>query len=288
MMFRKRLWLVGDDEVLDAIADLSRHLDYFQVARIDEPPPQELGADDHVLVAMVVAERGRALVAAVKVPTTHEHADGVAAGIVAGLERLLSEHRIDPQAIAFIAHSTTQATNALLEGDVARVGVVLLGGALSRAFARFAPFTLAEGVRFAPQWFDGADGTVLDALARAKVDAVAVSEPFAVDRPHGEAALVRAARERGFAATSGAEVSTQYGLRARTRTAALNAAILPRMLRTSRVTATPDWRRSHTISQWTADSLTALVSGRDAPSAICMVPPIFSSKSVSFEKRVML
>ncbi|MEA2664164.1 MAG: N-methylhydantoinase, partial [Candidatus Eremiobacteraeota bacterium] len=59
----------------------------------------------------------------------------------------------------------------------------------------------------------------------------------AVDRPAREAALVAAARAGGLAATSGAEVSTQYGLRARTRTAALNAAILPRMLRTSRVTA---------------------------------------------------
>jgi N-methylhydantoinase A/oxoprolinase/acetone carboxylase beta subunit len=115
--------------------------------------------------------------------------------------------------------------------------VVTLGGPLTRAFARFAPFALAEGVRFAPLWFDGRDDGLLDALAAAKIDAVAVSAPFAVDRPSHEAVVVRAAREGGFAATSGAEVSTQYGLRARTRTAALNAAILPRMLRTSRVTA---------------------------------------------------
>jgi N-methylhydantoinase A len=179
----------------------------------------------------------RVMVASVKVPTTHDHADGVAAGIVEGLERLLGDHAIDPASITFIAHSTTQATNALLEGDVAKVGVVLLGGPVSRAFARFAPFALAEGIRFTPQWFDGHDPGVLDALHAAGVEAVAVSEPFAVDRPKREAALVSAARTSGLAATSGAEVSTQYGLRARTRTAALNAAILPRMLRTSRVTA---------------------------------------------------
>ncbi|MBV8367805.1 MAG: hydantoinase/oxoprolinase [Candidatus Eremiobacteraeota bacterium] len=179
----------------------------------------------------------RTLVASVKVPTTHDHPDGVAAGIVAGLERLLGEHAVAPASIAFIAHSTTQATNALLEGDVAKVGVVTLGGGVTRAFARFAPFALAEGVRFAPAWFDGSDPRLLDALRSAGVEAVAVSEPFAVDRPQHEARLVAAARANGFAATSGAEVSTQYGLRARTRTAALNAAILPRMLRTSRVTA---------------------------------------------------
>ena len=179
----------------------------------------------------------RAMVASVKVPTTHDHADGVAAGIVAGLEKLLREHAIEPDAIAFIAHSTTQATNALLEGDVANVGVVTLGGPLARAFARFAPFALAEGVRFAPRWFDGRDPAVLDALQTAGVESVAVSEAFAVDRPQRESALVAVLRAQGLAATSGAEVSAQYGLRARTRTAALNAAILPRMLRTSRVTA---------------------------------------------------
>jgi N-methylhydantoinase A len=179
----------------------------------------------------------RALVAAVKVPTTHRHPDGVAAGIVAGLERLLREHAIAPESIAFIAHSTTQATNALLEGDVAKVGVATFGGPLARAFAHFKPFAIAEGVHFAPLWFDGERPGALAAAVAAGVEALAVSEAFAVDRPQHEAALVAAARERGLAATSGAEVSTQYGLRARTRTAALNAAILPRMLRTSRVTA---------------------------------------------------
>ncbi|HEY4440271.1 MAG TPA: hydantoinase/oxoprolinase family protein, partial [Candidatus Elarobacter sp.] len=179
----------------------------------------------------------REMVASVKVPTTHDHPDGVAAGIVAGLARILDEHALDPGAIAFIAHSTTQATNALLEGDVARVGVVTLGGPLQRAFARFAPFALAEGVRFTPRWLDGRDTAVLDTALDEKIEALAVSEAFSVDRPEREAAIVAAARERGIAATSGAEVSTQYGLRARTRTAALNAAILPRMLRTSRMTA---------------------------------------------------
>ncbi|MDB4968236.1 MAG: hypothetical protein JWN44_3925 [Myxococcales bacterium] len=60
-----RLWLVGDDEVLDAIADLSRHLDYFQVARIDELPEPPLSAHDHVVVAMEDEARGRDLAARV-------------------------------------------------------------------------------------------------------------------------------------------------------------------------------------------------------------------------------
>ena len=66
----------------------------------------------------------RELMARVKVPTTHDAPEGVAAGIVAGIERLLRESTFAAGDVAFIAHSTTQATNALLEGDVARVGVV--------------------------------------------------------------------------------------------------------------------------------------------------------------------
>ena len=55
-------------------------------------------------------------------------------------------------------------------------------------------------------------------------------------RPSAGAKRLRAAyaRERGVDATSGHDVSSTYGLRARTRTAALNAAMLPRMVRTSR------------------------------------------------------
>lgn len=63
MMFRKKLWLVGDDDVLDAIADLSRHLDYFQVARVDELPAGPFTGDDHLLVAFSDGARARALLA---------------------------------------------------------------------------------------------------------------------------------------------------------------------------------------------------------------------------------
>ncbi len=182
----------------------------------------------------------RALIAAVKVPTTHDHVDGVAAGIVTGLERLLREHAIDPGSIAFIAHSTTQATNALLEGDLATVAVVRVGAAFSRWSMHFAPLPLGNAGAFAPRFYDigpAADSNVLIRRLQADgIEAVAVSAPFAVDRPGAETRVVAAARSAGLAATCGSEVSTMYGLRARTRTAAINAAILPRMLRTSRVT----------------------------------------------------
>jgi N-methylhydantoinase A len=187
----------------------------------------------------------RELVARVKVPTTHDAPGGVAEGIVAGIEQLLADSRIVAARIAFIAHSTTQATNALLEGDLARVGVLgLLDGLawLSRAQMRFRAFALDSGASFAPEFAfvraddDEALRNAVDRLIASGAQALAASESFGVDRPARESAAVHYARERGIEATSGHDVSSAYGLRARTRTAAINAAILPKMVRTARVT----------------------------------------------------
>ncbi|MBV9718807.1 MAG: hydantoinase/oxoprolinase [Candidatus Eremiobacteraeota bacterium] len=185
-------------------------------------------------------------IAFVKVPTTHDAIEGVAGGIVAGIARLLDDPAITAAQVAFIAHSTTQATNALLEGDLARVGVLgLLDGMgwLSKRQMRFAGVPLPGGYTFAPDFaFAPANDESLvragtDALIGRGAEAIAVSRSFGVDRPEAETNAVEFARARGVDATSGHDVSTAYGLRARTRTAALNAAILPKMVRTARVTA---------------------------------------------------
>jgi hypothetical protein len=55
------LFLVGDDEALDVLAELSRHLDYFTVARLCELPSAPLGPDDHIVVGMNDHARGRSL-----------------------------------------------------------------------------------------------------------------------------------------------------------------------------------------------------------------------------------
>jgi N-methylhydantoinase A len=182
----------------------------------------------------------------VKVPTTHGHADGVAAGIVEGLRRVLECDGVRAADVAFVAHSTTQATNALLEGDVARVGVVgLVGGTgafVAAAQLRLGAIVLAPNATFAPATAFARDddaalrGAVDDLLARG-CEAIAASEAFGVDRPARERRVVEYARQRGVPATSGHEVASSYGLRARTRTAALNAAILPTMIATARMTA---------------------------------------------------
>ena len=77
------------------------------------------------------------LIGTVKVPTTHTAKEGVAAGIVEVLHKVMEENGIRPEDVTFIAHGTTQATNALLEGDVANVGIVTMGSGLQGAKSRW-------------------------------------------------------------------------------------------------------------------------------------------------------
>jgi N-methylhydantoinase A len=192
---------------------------------------------------VAVDAQSRAVVASVKVPTTHTAPEGVAKGIIDGIAAIFSQDDIQSFEVAFIAHSTTQATNALLEGDVARVGVLgLVNGlrALARMQMRFPRLQLAPGVPFEAQFAFASRGddarAALQRLQQGGAQAIAVSQAFAVDRPEAETAAVADARELGLYATAGHEVSSMYGLRARTRTAALNAAILPKMVRTAQMT----------------------------------------------------
>ncbi len=47
---RVRLHLVGDDEALDILAELGRHLPLFELLRGDALPTQDLGQDDVVII----------------------------------------------------------------------------------------------------------------------------------------------------------------------------------------------------------------------------------------------
>ena len=58
-------------------------------------------------------------------PTTHDDPEGVAAGVVRAVAQVADQ--IGAAGIELVTHSTTQAVNALLEGDVGLVGVLGLG-----------------------------------------------------------------------------------------------------------------------------------------------------------------
>ncbi|QYN32222.1 hydantoinase/oxoprolinase family protein [Pseudonocardia sp. DSM 110487] len=181
------------------------------------------------------------LIGTAKVLTTHRHPDGVARGIINALKELLENCGRSADDVVFLAHGTTQATNALLEGDVATVGVVGLGRGLdgwrTRSVRHLSRLELAPGKHLplayahatAPSQVPGA----VAAVHRAGAEVVVGVEAFSVDDPDGELAVVHAAESQRLPATATHDISKLYGLKKRARTAALNASILPRMLGTA-------------------------------------------------------
>jgi N-methylhydantoinase A/oxoprolinase/acetone carboxylase beta subunit len=196
-----------------------------------------LDNDSHEIIGQVV------------VPTTHGAEAGVAAGVIDAFRRALSDAGITAGDVVFIAHSTTQATNALLEGDVARVGVVGMGrGAVESRLARsqtaIGDIELGAGrVISSTHAFVRSDEAGTEAV-RAAVEAVraqgarvvVASDAFSVDDARAEEQVMAAARDLGLPATGGHEISKLYGLTIRTRTAVINASILPKMIETAQLT----------------------------------------------------
>lgn len=175
-------------------------------------------------------------------PTSHSAAAGVAQGIIDVYTKLI-QSLPDEARVVFLAHSTTQATNAMLEGDVAEVVVVGLGAGLegvkAKADMEVGSLELAPGkflksrLEFIPPKDEAALEQVMSGLSQV---AVVAAEGFSVDDPSGELAVMAAATKRGLPACGTHEMSGLYGLRVRTRTAVLNASILPRMIQTAEMT----------------------------------------------------
>jgi N-methylhydantoinase A/oxoprolinase/acetone carboxylase beta subunit len=190
-----------------------------------------------------------ALVGKAVVPTTHAAKEGVARGVVESMQKLLETAAIRPEEILLIAHSTTQATNALLEGDVAKVGIVAMGqgaqGLRAKSEANVQDIELAKGkfLRTAFRYVDLSEGfdderirVALQELREESAEVIVASESFGVDDPTREQRVVALANEMGLPATAGSELSQLYGLRIRTRTAVINASMLPKMLETAHQT----------------------------------------------------
>lgn len=183
-----------------------------------------------------------------KVPTTHDDERGVAAGIMQVVSDVLACGGIDPADVSFIAHGTTQATNALLEGDVAKVGVIGMGGGAeaprARKETRVGDIELAPGKRIAVEheFIDGSDLTretaraAVRRLRERECEVIVASESYSVDDPANELMVCEVAVEEGLPATGGHVISQLYGLMARTRTAVVNAALIPKMMETAEMT----------------------------------------------------
>src|SRR5438552_3396634 len=175
--------------------------------------------------AVMVDDDTHAIVGQAVVPTSHTAREGVAAGVIEAFRRVLAGAAVSPGDVVFIAHSTTQATNALLEGDVAAVGVLGMGrGAVESRLARSQTVS-RDDVR-----------TAVTSLRERGMRVIVASDAFSVDDPAAEQQVMAVARELGLPATGGHEITKLYGLTIRTRTAVINASILPKMLETARLT----------------------------------------------------
>ncbi len=185
----------------------------------------------------------------VQVKTTHDAGTGVAAGVVQSLRRLMDEAGLTPGQLAFVAFSTTQATNALLEGDTARVGILGLGSGptslLAEQQTRLGDLELGPGVVLQTvhvQVDSGAadlEARLEDAarqLKAAGAETVVVSQAFGIDPESLEGKAVAVLEAAGLQATAASALSKLHGLSSRTRTAVLNASILPVMMRTAHQT----------------------------------------------------
>lgn len=189
------------------------------------------------------------IVGTVKIPTTHAAKGGVAEGIVMALHRVMEENSINPEDVVFIAHGTTQSTNALLEGDVVDVGVVTLGSGLqglkSKGDTSIPPIELAPGKKLssynvyvdtsAGDW-EKAAAAAVEELREKGARSIVAAEAFSVDDPAHENRILELCSEAGIPATATNDVSKLYGLKIRTRTAVVNASIMPRMLETALMT----------------------------------------------------
>lgn len=186
------------------------------------------------------------LVAQTKTSTTHHHDEGVAAGILNALLKLLQKGRILPDEVVLVGYSTTQATNALLEGDVAKVGIIGMGSGLKsiriRRQTQIADIELAPGkmlrtcYRFLNTSRAFNDETIratIQSLQEEGARALVAAEAFSIDRPGREQRVVALAQALGLPATPTQQVSQLYGLRLRTRTAVINASMLPVMIATA-------------------------------------------------------
>jgi N-methylhydantoinase A/oxoprolinase/acetone carboxylase beta subunit len=182
------------------------------------------------------------------VMTTHSDPRGVAKGVIEVFRNVLEHSGVDPGDVVFLAHSTTQATNALLEGDVAPVGIVGMSSRVEALLARgqssIKEIELAPGRFLRPvhrfitteKLTEELVRETLSALRDEGAQVVVASSAFGVDDQSAEEMVMRVASQMELAVTGGHEITKLYGLTIRTRTAVINASILPKMIGTANMT----------------------------------------------------
>ena len=200
--------------------------------------------------AVAISVPDNKVVAHAVTPTTHMAKDSIAEGIICVFRKVMAETGATPEDVCFVAHSTTQATNALLEGDVAKVGIVGMGNGIgsvkAKADTHISRLELSLGKyldtshiylhtgqkKFGPEMIRKAIST----LKADGCEVLVASEAFGVDDVRNEQSVLEIAAEYELPVTASHEISQLYGLKVRTRTAVVNASILPKMTATALLT----------------------------------------------------
>ena len=175
------------------------------------------------------------------VPTTHTDERGVSTGIVTVLSNLLKESEIKLHEIEIIAHSTTQAINALLESDTAKIGIVAMGvgpeksDVIKRTNLSDAKINYDNDIKSSHRFLDTSHlitdsevSTAIEELKNDGAEVIVATEAFGVDDPSNEEFVMKHATKLHIPSTASHEISGIYGLEIRTLTAAINASVLPK------------------------------------------------------------
>lgn len=199
--------------------------------------------------AVAINQDDFSIISHIKIPTTHEAEEGVAKGVIDSLVRLMEEGNIRAEEVCFIAHGTTQATNALLEGDIEKVGIFGMGAGLeglkAKSDTEIGSIELCKGkfIETESVFMDTSKGVnkekaleLVDQLLDKDCSVIVASEAFSVDKPDHELEIQKLCFNKNSIVTCGHETSKLYGLKSRTRTAVINASILPKMMNTANMT----------------------------------------------------
>lgn len=193
--------------------------------------------------AVAIDNNTHKIIGKYSVKTTHDDEFGVATGVINAFENCLRVNNIRPNQVVFVAHSTTQATNALLEGDVAHVGVIGIidrgiEGYLAKKQVQLKDIDLGTGrvIKISNTIINKSDLTVdkikdkINELKSLGVQVLITSRAFGVDDMTDELMVAKVAKEMGIPITVASDITKLYGLTRRTKTGAINASILPKML----------------------------------------------------------
>ena len=159
-----------------------------------------------------------------EVKTTHDDKNGVAAGVVQSFQNCMRENDIAPEDVVFVAHSTTQATNAFIEGDVANVGVVGVagGGFLAKRQLALKDIVLDEKVGRMIKVFntfikkkmltEDVINQNIDELLKQGAQVIVASMAFGVDSMDEEMLIHDCAEKKNVPVSMASDITKLYGL----------------------------------------------------------------------------